>query len=294
MRGQAVKQENLKETIIERKFLTKNYRLQLNKDICNGCGVCFEVCPHEAIKLLQSTVYEGHLIQKPSIDIDDDACVMCGECSVLCPLNALVMEVDGKEIATIVENEAFPVLVKEITVSKEKCVSDCDFRCQKECPTEAIKVSTTSSENGETLERIDVKIDKSLCVYCRRCEFACDQKAILVKKPFMGKITVNLDACPEGCVACSEVCPTYAIHIEDGKPAINDELCIFCSACEKVCPNQAIEMTREWVFHMDVQAAAWLTALKKLTSLKIVAKELRIKSGKRRAHVVRAREIKIK
>lgn len=291
LRGQAVKHENRNETWIERKFLTRNYLLRLNKALCNGCGVCFEVCPHEAIKEIPSTVFEGHVTEKPSIDIDESACVMCGECAIVCPLNALKMEVDGKEIATIVEKEAFPVLLKEIIVSKDKCVPNCDLRCQKECPTEAIKVLTRSSENGETFEIVDVQVDESLCFHCKRCEFACDQNAILVKKPFMGIINVNADACPEGCVACSEVCPTYAVQMESGKPVINDELCIFCSACQNVCPNQAIEMTRDWVFHTDVQAAAWLTALKKLTSHKVVAKELRIKSGKKREHVVKARDV---
>jgi 4Fe-4S ferredoxin len=293
LRGEAIKDENLRELRIKRGFLTKDYLLRLNKDLCNGCGVCFDICPHEAITKLPSTVYDGHLIEKPSIDIDKDVCVMCGECAVLCPLNALHMEVNGKEIATIVENEAFPVLVKEIIILKEKCTPDCELRCQNECPTEAIKVLQRLSENGETYEIDDVKIDESLCFYCRRCEFACNKKAILVKKPFMGSINVNLDACPQGCTVCSEICPTYAIQIKEGKPTINEKVCIFCSACEKVCPKQAIEMTRDWVFHTDIQAAAWLTALKKLTSPKTVAKELRIKSGKRRADVVRSREVSI-
>ncbi len=291
LRGQAIKKENLLEIKVERKLLTKNYLLRLNKNLCNGCGVCFEVCPHEAIKELPPTIFKGHLIEKPAIDIDESACVMCGECAVLCPLSALSMEVDGKEIPTIVENNAFPVLLKEIIVMKEKCVPTCELRCQEECPTKAIKVSTRSSENGETLEINNVQIDESLCFNCRRCELACNQEAILANKPFMGRININADACPEGCVACAEICPTYAIQIEEGKPEVSVAFCIFCSACEKICPNQLIEMHRDWIFHSDVKAAAWLTALKKLTSGETVAKELRLSSGKRRAHAVRARAV---
>lgn len=291
MRGRPIKEENLEEISIERKFLKNNYLLRLNKNLCNGCGICSEVCPHEAIKWLPPSVHEGHLIKKPTIDIDADSCVLCGECAVLCPLNALSVKVDGEEIATVVKNEAFPRLLKEIRVMKDKCSIECELRCQEECPTEAIKVSTKRSENGETLEITDVQIDEGSCFYCKRCELACNQDAIAVKKPFIGRIKLDQTACPEGCVICVDICPTQAIQIENGKPEVTDDFCIFCSTCEKACPNEAIQIHRDWILHTEVKAAAWLTALKKLTSSETVAKELRIKSGKRRAVAVQSREV---
>jgi 4Fe-4S ferredoxin len=290
MRGRSIKQENLKEIVIERRYLTTDYLLRLNKNLCNGCGICSEVCPKEAIKEIPPSVYEGHLLEKPTIDIDEDSCILCGECAVLCPLNALSIKVNGEEIATIVKNEAFPSLLKEVRVIKEKCDPKCELRCQKECPTEAINVLTKSSENGETLEITDVEIDESLCFYCKRCELACNQDAIVVKKPFIGRIDLDVDACPKGCVVCVDICPTQAIQIGKGKPEVTEDFCIFCSACEKVCPDKAIKVHRDWIFHSEVKAAAWLTALKKLTSSETVAKELRIKCGKRRTAAVQARE----
>jgi 4Fe-4S ferredoxin len=289
LRGQSIKQENLREITIERNFLTQSYLLRLNRDLCNGCGICFEVCPHEAIKMLPATVHGGHLVEKATIDFDVDSCVLCGECAVLCPLNALTMEVGGEETATIVENEAFPVLLKEVTVTKEKCSPECGIKCQEACPTEALKVSTKLSENAETVEITDVQIDESSCIYCKRCELSCTQDAIVVQKPFMGRIELHADVCPDGCDACVDVCSSHAIRIENGKPVVSDQFCIFCSACETVCPQEAIKIHRDWIFHTDIKAAAWLTALKKLTSPKTVAKELRIKSGKRRADLVQAR-----
>ena len=291
MRGKIHSFRNRDEITLERKFLTRNYRLSLNKDLCNGCGLCALICPKEAIEEIPEVIVKGHLVKRPSIDFDQKSCNLCGECAVLCPLNALSMQVDGKEIVPIVKNEAFPLLLKEIRVMKEKCDPECELRCQEECPTEAIKVSTKSSENGEILEITDVQINESLCLYCKRCEWACNQNAILVKKPFMGSIKVNADLCPKGCVACADICPTHAIQIENDKPNVSDEFCIFCSACEKVCPNEAIKVYRDWIFHTDVKAAAWLTALKKLTSSETVAKELRIKSGQRRTLAVRGREM---
>jgi 4Fe-4S ferredoxin len=198
---------------------------------------------------------------------------------------------DGEENSTIVQNEAFPVLSKKITLMKDKCAPECNLACQKECPTEAIKVTTKNSEKGEILRITDVEVEESSCLYCKRCELSCNQNAIIVEKPFMGRISITVDLCPEGCEACADICPTHAIQIENGKPQLLDKFCIFCSACQKVCPEEAINMHRDWVFHSEIKAAAWLTALRKLTSCATVAKELRIKNGKTRAHVVRAREM---
>jgi len=287
LRGDPIKYENSQEIRIEREFLTRNYLLHLNKKICTGCGLCGKICPEEAIERQPPSVLNGHLEKKPTIDFDIDSCILCGECAVLCPLNALVMEVDGKEISTFVKNEAFPVLLKEINFAKEKCDPECSAKCQEECPTEAIKITKKSEKGRDRI--INLQINETLCLYCKRCQLACNYDAIRVRKPFMGKVKLKAELCPEGCMACTEICPTYAIQIENGKPVVFSDFCIFCSACEEVCPNQAVEVKRDWIFHTDVIAAAWLTALRKLTSIKTVAKEIMIKSGRRRTSAVRGR-----
>jgi len=289
VRGKIVKTENRREITLKRSFLKRNYRLSLNKNLCNGCGLCAEICPKEAIKVTPAEITEGRLAKKPTIDFDVNSCNLCGECAVLCPLNALKMEIDGKEVTTVVKNEAFPVLLKEITVATEKCDPICNLRCQEECPTEAIKVSTKTSEKGETV-LTDVQIMEDSCFYCKRCQAACPLDAIEVKKPFQGTIEVNSDLCPSGCTVCVDICPTGAIKLESGRLSVYPEFCIFCSACQKVCPKEAVKVNRNWIFHSDVKAGAWLTALKKLTSFETVRKELLINSGKRRASSVRNRK----
>jgi 4Fe-4S ferredoxin len=291
LRGDLIKLENQREIRIERNFLKRKYSLHLNKKLCNGCGLCAEICPKEAIKELPASVVEGQLVKKPKIQINIDSCILCGECAVLCPLNALRMKVDGKEISTIVKNEAFPVFTREVRFTEGKCEPTCDLICQKECPREAIKISTRKSENGEILEITNVQIDESLCFYCKRCQLFCPQNKIEVKKPFHGTIELNADLCTKGCMACIDVCPTQAIQMEDGKPNISLEFCVFCFVCQKICPEEVIKANREWIFHADIKAATWLTALKKLTSAEIVAKELRIKSGKRRRSATKNRVV---
>ena len=289
VRGEIIKVENQKKITLERNFLTRSYVLSLNKSLCNGCGLCVDICPHEAITLIPAEIDEGHLIIKPRIDFDLDSCILCGECAVLCPLNALKMEIDKQEVSTFVKNEAFPVLLKEINVATEKCDPVCELKCQDVCPTNAIKISTKETENGKK-SITKVQILKESCFYCKGCELACDLDAITVKKPFQGCLDLKRDLCPNDCMICVEICPTDAIHLEKSKLVINTEICLFCSACQEVCPEKAITVQRNWVFHTDINAAAWLTALKKLTSFETVRKELIIKSGKKRSDVVKQRE----
>ncbi len=43
-----------------------------------------------------------------------------------------------------------------------------------------------------------------------------------------------------GCGTCTDVCPTEAIIITDGKAEITLE-CVDCGACVRVCPEGAIK-----------------------------------------------------
>ncbi|HSB33934.1 MAG TPA: 4Fe-4S binding protein [Nitrospirota bacterium] len=54
------------------------------------------------------------------------------------------------------------------------------------------------------------------------------------------KFFVTTEKC-SGCGTCSEICPTEAIRIEDGKAGITMD-CIACGACPRVCPEGAIKM----------------------------------------------------
>ena len=292
MRGETIKKEKRKEISLSRNFLTRKYLLRLDKELCTGCGICAQICPKEAIEEHPPSVVNGRLKKKPTIDIDPKSCIFCGECVVLCPYNALKMEVDGEETTNIVKNEAFPVLSKEVKVNKNVCYFEpkCNLECQESCPLESIKVETKRSEDGKIQRVTEVDIKEILCLYCKVCESACPLGAIHVKKPFQGTIELNADLCPEDCRACIDICRTHAIELgDDGKPVVSPEFCLFCSACQKVCPKEAIKVKRDGVLHSDVEAGAWLTALKKLTSPKAVIRELQMKSGKKRFSVVKKR-----
>jgi len=286
--GVITRRRSRSEILLKRSLLTREYLLRLNRNLCDGCGVCVENCPKEAIKWNPPLIVGGRLARKPTVDFDVESCIYCGECATICPLDALRMKIDGEEIATIVKNEAFPVLLKEIKVAKEKCKPECKLRCQEECPTGAISVLFKGSKKEAQI--IDVQINESLCIYCKRCESACPLDAIVVKKPFMGTVQLNADLCPEGCMACVDICPAHAAQLdENGKPKVSLNFCVYCFACQKVCPERAIEVSRHWIFHSDVRSAVWLTALKKLTSIETVSKEVASDSARRRLSLVRTR-----
>lgn len=49
---------------------------------------------------------------------------------------------------------------------------------------------------------------------------------------------VSLPSCSQ-CGKCAAVCPTGAIHMENGSVVTNPEKCILCMACVKACPEHA-------------------------------------------------------
>ncbi len=90
----------------------------------------------------------------------------------------------------------------------------------------------------------------------------CDPKKDLDEKKLIqiGKAKFDKDDCivvskKKDCAACSEHCPTKAVHTipYEGNlmlPEVDDEVCIGCGACEHVCPvtpQKAIRVSANFV-----------------------------------------------
>ncbi|MFX1540762.1 MAG: hydrogenase iron-sulfur subunit [Promethearchaeota archaeon] len=52
----------------------------VNKDLCNGCGLCIPACPSQAISIIE----DGDCVF-----VDEVRCQACGECMAICPVGAI-------------------------------------------------------------------------------------------------------------------------------------------------------------------------------------------------------------
>ncbi|MBI5304736.1 MAG: ferredoxin family protein [Chloroflexi bacterium] len=56
--------------------------LQFNPTECNGCGMCYTVCPHAVFNRNGRTITVAHA----------ENCMECGACQLNCPTNAITVD----------------------------------------------------------------------------------------------------------------------------------------------------------------------------------------------------------
>lgn len=61
------------------RYLKNVVTLQMDRNKCNGCGMCLEVCPQQVF------IFND----KVSTIADRDACIECGACAKNCPTKAI-------------------------------------------------------------------------------------------------------------------------------------------------------------------------------------------------------------
>ncbi|HEU0264578.1 MAG TPA: mercury methylation ferredoxin HgcB [Geobacterales bacterium] len=64
------------------RYLTNVVTLELDCELCIGCGLCAELCPHQVF-----TVSQGKATMA-----DRDACMECGACALNCPVKAIAVD----------------------------------------------------------------------------------------------------------------------------------------------------------------------------------------------------------
>lgn len=73
-----------------------------------------------------------------------------------------------------------------------------------------------------------------------------DGPAPAVSPRFRGRPVVAPERCATaGCAACAEACPTGALGLEAGRPALDLGRCLFCGDCAAACPSGAVTFTTD-------------------------------------------------
>ncbi len=308
-RGKTIKTRNDHEMSLERPMVTRHYEMQWNLDRCVGCQMGPTVCPKEALTHIDGEITNGRMTTPPSVDVDHEKCVFCGICVETCPVHAINMKVNGKHEIPVLEYEAYPEIRGHLTFTKSEFdFSKKDFVIEN-CPTNIISYD----EENDTMA---IRFED--CIRCRQCEIASDG-AFKVTQRWEGSVELHRDRCVEGCLACADVCPTRALHINaDGELVLADYFCIKCGACMHACPIQpefeeeefsfesqgmnltrtkknlinedelAIKVERWRVNHNPVKSAAWIEALRKLADDKASAVEIDRKRALKRRDLIKA------
>lgn len=310
-RGETQKQISRQAIVLERKMVTRHYRMTWDLERCVGCEIGPTVCPKEAVIHVPGKIENGRLVERPAVDIDAKKCVFCGICEVMCPKNAITLTINQKRENPVLAHGAFALPTQGTTFDpaafdwqRRQLVID-------NCPTHVISYD----DQAHTL-----RVDDGHCIRCRQCEIA-GNGAFQVVQPWEGRVDLHRERCVEGCLACADICPTRALYVdtEDAQQlALADYYCIKCGACMQVCPvrpayeelyisitAQGVAKTvrtkrlinaeqlpirvKRWrIKHQPVQSAAWLDALKKLADDKAGAVEIDRKRALRRRDLLKA------
>lgn len=252
--------------VLRRRMIGLEQSLLLDRQRCCGCGDCEVVCPAKAISLAAPVVAGGRVLRKAAVHIDPAACIYCGECAVICPTRAISWRENDNSIPAVIAAGILPLLDEEIRIESEGCRIGCEFACREICPTGAVSVSLEEDESGKA--RIcEVTVAGEKCLYCARCEPACPHGLIGVKKSRTGLVVFNPRACPPGCGACADVCPTGAMGRRGHAVSLDEDSCIYCRACVSVCPAaDALEVRREMICARFPTSQLWADILEKIVS----------------------------
>jgi ferredoxin len=313
-RGLTQKKTDEHTITLERAMVTRHYLMTWDLDRCVGCQIGPLVCPKEAVLHVEGEIVDGRLAKQPSVDIDAEKCVLCGICEIMCPKNAVSITINGEYENPVLTQGAFPELVQSTKFDKEQFNMRRKNFVIDNCPTGVISYD----KKQKTLV-----VDQEHCIRCRQCEVA-SKGAFQVVQPWQGKVELHREKCVEGCLACADVCPTRALHIDDadgehpGELTLADYYCIKCGACMQVCPirpeyedyevtfeSQGVTKTvvhqrltneddlpilvERWrIGHTPVESAAWLEALGKMADDKAGQVEIDRKRALKRRDLLKA------
>lgn len=249
--------------------LVSKYRLfgiRIDADKCGGCRKCEKGCKAMCIDIDNHTVDHSRCVdcwaclanckagaielgtlkmsQSPKATDDSRRKFLATTAAVgaATALHAQEQKLDGGLAA--IDDKQVPLrntpLKPAGAVSLKNFESRCTAcqLCVSKCPEKVLRPSTDIA----SLMQPYMVFDQGYCrTACTRCSEVCPTGAI---QPIdkeqktsisIGHAVVLADNCI-GCGACARHCPSEAILMVDGKPAVNEGKCLGCGACEYYCP----------------------------------------------------------
>jgi heterodisulfide reductase subunit A len=89
-----------------KEITTSGLVAEVNPDKCMGCGKCQEVCPYNAIELIDTTKdFEDISIMVTKSSINSALCKGCGTCAATCPVGAIMVKhYDFDQISVMIDS----------------------------------------------------------------------------------------------------------------------------------------------------------------------------------------------
>lgn len=88
---------------------TTNYEVAIDEEACNGCRKCVDVCPVDALSMVESVSETGKKIKKARLD--PAVCLGCGVCVRHCKKDALKLAPRSERVITPVDGAHRTVLM---------------------------------------------------------------------------------------------------------------------------------------------------------------------------------------
>lgn len=233
--------------------------IKLDEERCGGCGICYSVCPFDAISFENRSM----------IKIDVEKCQLCGICSTVCPFSTIeqayysydlliekvkkMKEDSEAENLVLMCRGATPFydvsnLVKREGITKFISIRiPCVGRIKTEFYFKAItlgikKIVIIQCTDGSCRYEKGSQFSEQRILLLRKLlkQFGYENALTIIKNP--QQIEYDAKKCV-GCDKCVYVCVYDAIEAQPlATPHIHPDKCKGCGLCTVICPHLAMQM----------------------------------------------------